>query len=115
MNKIYNLDFLIEIVIKDKEYVYRWSYIPARKKGFWSKERKEAFSYFAFDETSTREEIIADGFLIENNKVYKKPYVKLYFAGERSFKKVFGTYRAAKSFGEQYTVTLKNKLETFDK
>lgn len=98
---IYNLEKLVSIKVVDKKRYNLLEYKPF-KKGWIKFFDDEAGFYSAFD-TSTpySKEQLETGryndinFLIENNKVFYTPYIKLMFDGDVNFCIDFQTYQEA--------------------
>lgn len=111
--KIFNLNALVSVLIKDKYRCYDIIY-KSYKKGLF-RNRKEGFYYsdclYSDANLLLKKDIeggttkgIFKGFklIIEGNIVYYKPYVQLSFSsGENSKCKEFDTYQEALDFGNK--------------
>lgn len=97
MKTILNAEALVRVRIFDKEEHWYLAYQPY-KKTFW-RTQKEGFSQ-TFGELLSKEELEKDGFLVIDNVVYHKPYVKLYFTDGVEYSKTFNTYEEAIEWGE---------------
>lgn len=105
MVKIFNLEQLVEVRIVDKEESEYLSYKPF-KKSFWGN-TKEGF-YDIINNNYYSKEDLENGkhmdinYIVENNRVYYNPYIKLIFANPKSGKvKEFNTYEEALIWGKE--------------
>lgn len=103
---IFNLDALVKVEISDREESRDLNmYCPAVKKSFWRKAKPVLYTgilmgYYTAEELTSDNNSIGVRFIIENNTVFHRPYVRLSFAG--GYNKIirFDTHEEALIYGE---------------
>ncbi len=91
--KIINVDYLISIEVRDKRPVWYFMYRPFKKGSLLRSEIKEGF-YNLDHKYYSKDDLEKDGYLIENNRVYKKPCLTYTFEnGEETVE--YETYQEA--------------------
>ncbi len=96
MKEYYNLQKVIKIKVKDKSVNSWFKFkkeikvlgICIRKKGFWSN---------GIGNYRVKRKSLLDSFIIQDNKVYYKPYIRIYFSDEISKDIEYNSYKDAKS------------------
>lgn len=112
--KVFNLDHLVSIVIVEQQLCKDIEWQPF-KKSFWGN-TKEGFYERTWQIFYTEEELKTGGYydanlLIQNKKVYYRPYVKLIFSdGSGYCKQDFNFYYEAALWAEQFRKNLRNHL-----
>ena len=92
---IYNSKSIVSIKLIDKrESVY--NYIPEKKKTWYRSYKPAHFEYF---HSYTIEEIEKECIIVDN-VAYWKPYVKISFFNDESYKRTFNSFEEAKDFFE---------------
>jgi hypothetical protein len=82
MKRTLNLDFLVDVFLQDKQ-----RYMSCDD---------DNFSY--------------GDYLIENGVAYYKPYVNLFFVGDKSYKKTFDTFEEATLWYDRMITYISHKL-----
>jgi hypothetical protein len=120
---IYNLDTVVSVKIVDKKKSPYFEFKPF-KKSFFGNTKEGFYDTLGFsDEPMTRESIetgvynkganyIHNGaaYIIENNVVYYKPYVKVTLQSEEGFVRQFDTFDSALAYGNKISETIKNRV-----
>ncbi len=111
--KTFNLNFLISVFIKDKEQLERFEYRPFKKR--WYGNQKEGFynndifvdkkhKYFTKEQLENKKYCGAC-LMVEDNKVYYHPYVKLTFVNDEKYvKEDFKSYDEAVQWAEEEVI-----------
>lgn len=104
--EIYNLDKLIKIRVSNRRKCYQLTYRPYTKGTFWYYGCAEGFYEFMNDKPYTVAELESGvhnktKYIVENNHVYYRPQVQLWFSDEISYTKVFDTYDEALNYGNE--------------
>jgi hypothetical protein len=113
--RIYNLDAIESIKIRDKRTSTNLEYKPFKKR-FWGN-RPEGF-YAKHDLTTYTKEDLETGkywgenLLVIDNIVYRRPYVEITFVSGQTYTKIFDTNKEALEYGNDIsTKSITNPLE----
>lgn len=106
-NLIYNADTLVGVKVYDKKECHfiqwrerkKWWIFTTQKEGFYS-------THYPYEEYTARQlmrgYVLDTPLIVEDNKAYFKPYVKLIFAGGENVIKNFDTHNEAFVWAEEF-------------
>ena len=107
---IYNGDTLIKIVVRDKRENQCFEFKPFKKRLLWANTEEgfyeTLFGQGPFSKEDLEEANIcypynsAEIYQVEDNKVFYRPSVTLFFANDHSYIKEFDTYEKALQWAE---------------
>ena len=103
--KIYNLDKVVSVKIYDKSLYFYLDYVKPKTKGFFKHGGYFKHVFAVGDNKYYSEKDIISGkyndteYLVINNTVYEKPYVKITFVNNEKIIFVFNTYEDALEWG----------------
>lgn len=114
--KIYNLDQLVSVTVKDKELISDIVYQPHRHFRFW-KDEPAGFYYRTYSEYAiyTKEELEQGKWertklLVIDNLVYFKPFVMLTYSNDEKHFVKFETVEEANEYAMEITKDIKHKI-----
>lgn len=113
----YNADTIVSLKAIDKREIKHLEY-RAFRKSFWGNTKEGFYDIHSMNNLRYSKEQLESGgncydtkLIVENNKAYYKPYVKINFQTEVSLVKVFNTYIEALNFANEVSAKcIKNKL-----
>lgn len=105
MKHIFNAHTLVSVKIEDRREDYRYYYVEYKKGGFLRHFIKQGWRHIFDNDYWTEDDIINEGRIIENNKVYYKPYTLLTFTNGQTYRKEFNTYEEALKWGNEQAKT----------
>jgi hypothetical protein len=110
----YDLSKIIKVKIRDKIESLRFEYKPFSPKKWWfGSDVKEGFyDYYdriLYDDSVYDETFLKDlGYIVEDKRVFNKPYIEINFLDKYVFKKTFGSVEEAKDW---YRLNLESKID----
>jgi hypothetical protein len=113
--EIYNLDFLVCVKVFDKQIERRWKYYEPVIKKLFRKAREEYFTFSFAYELYSKEDLESgklEGikFIVEDNKVYYRPYVELVFCGGVKKTVEFDTVEEANKYKNEMAAKINRDL-----
>lgn len=107
-DNIYNADLIVSVHLRLQETAYQ-IILRSYRNSFFSKKRTFYWSWM-FSGDSLSEEELKD-YVVIDNEIYYKPYVKIKFANGESITKSFETKSDAEIFAFDISKTIKNKIK----
>lgn len=94
----FNDQFLVKILLRDKEPSWLYIWIIGTPKTFWNKGTFSGWHKLHEDDLTNESEILAEGLIIEGSVAYNKPYVEFWYLDKSNYIVEFNTIEEAKAF-----------------
>jgi hypothetical protein len=113
MKKIFNLEYLVSILVFEKKQSQRFIWHTVEKTNWLGRVLRidsgftDINSVFSVKMLSNQQ-VEEEGYIVENNIAYKKPRVMLKFANQDDYTKVFNTDEEANEWAFQFEERLKD-------